>query len=49
MSDRSARGERDDASGPVIRAFVEHHLQWTVAAQQIVPDERTLIQDTLIA
>jgi molybdopterin adenylyltransferase len=49
VSDRSARGERDDASGPVIRAFVEQHLQWTVAAQQIVPDERTTIRATLTA
>lgn len=49
VSDRSARGERDDASGPVIRAFVEQHLQWAVAAQQIVPDERMTIRDTLIA
>lgn len=49
MSDRSARGERDDASGPVIRSFVEERLKWIVAAQQIVPDERATIRDTLIA
>lgn len=49
MSDRSARGERDDASGPVIRSFVEERLKWSVAAQQIVPDEREQIRETLIA
>jgi molybdopterin adenylyltransferase len=48
VSDRSARGERDDASGPVIRSFVEERLQWIVAEQQIVPDEREAIRETLI-
>ncbi len=49
VSDRSARGEREDASGPVIRSFVEERWQWTVAAQQIVPDERAVIGETLLA
>ena len=48
VSDRSARGERDDASGPVIRSFVENHLQWTAVEQHIVPDERDQIRETLI-
>jgi molybdopterin adenylyltransferase len=48
VSDRSARGERADASGPVIRSFVEERLKWTVAVQQIVPDERAMIGGTLI-
>jgi molybdopterin adenylyltransferase len=48
VSDRSARGERDDASGPVIRSFAEERLQWIVVAQQIVPDERAKIRETLI-
>jgi molybdenum cofactor synthesis domain-containing protein len=48
VSDRSARGERDDASGPVIRSFVEERLNWTVAAQHIVPDERDAIRETLV-
>ena len=48
MSDRSARSEREDASGPVIRSFVEDHLQWTVVEQHIVPDERDQIRETLI-
>jgi molybdenum cofactor synthesis domain-containing protein len=47
VSDRSARGERDDASGPVIRSFVEERLKWVVAEQQIVPDERDTISATL--
>jgi molybdenum cofactor synthesis domain-containing protein len=49
VSDRSARGERDDASGPVIRSFVEERLQWIVAEQQIVPDERDRIREALNA
>ena len=48
VSDRCARGERDDASGPVIRSFVEDRWQWDVAAQHIVPDEREMIRETLI-
>jgi molybdenum cofactor synthesis domain-containing protein len=48
VSDRSARGERDDASGPLIRSFVAERLTWAVVAQQIVPDERAKIRETLI-
>ena len=48
ISDRSASGERADASGPVIRSFVQEKLQWLVAADRIVPDEQTAIRDTLI-
>ena len=48
ISDRSASGERADASGPVIRSFVQDKLQWQVAAYQIVPDELIEIRDTLI-
>ncbi len=48
ISDRSARGERADASGPVIRALVEEQLHWTVAEQRIVPDERDAIQEILL-
>ncbi len=47
VSDRSARGEREDASGPVIRAFVEERLTWIVAGQAVVPDERDQIRDVL--
>lgn len=49
ISDRSARGERSDASGPLIRSMVIERLKWDVAIEQIVPDERSIIRDTLIA
>ena len=48
ISDRSARGERADASGPVIQSFVQDKLHWLVAAYQIVPDELIEIRGTLI-
>lgn len=48
ISDRSARGERPDASGPVMRAFVEEHWAWVIAEYRIVPDERATIRATLI-
>ena len=48
ISDRSSRGERPDASGPVIRSFVADRLRWTVAEYKIVPDDRAVIRDTLI-
>ena len=48
ISDRSARGERDDASGPVIRSFVEERWPWIIAEYRIVPDEREVISATLI-
>jgi len=49
ISDRSSRGERPDAGGPVIQAVVTDRLKWAVAARQIVPDDRAIIRDTLIA
>ncbi|MBI5568078.1 MAG: molybdopterin adenylyltransferase [Chloroflexi bacterium] len=49
ISDRSSRGERPDASGPLIHAFVIEKLAWIVAVDQIVPDDRSLIRATLIA
>jgi molybdopterin adenylyltransferase len=48
VSDRSARGERIDASGPAITENIQK-LGWNVAAYQVVPDERQAISDALIA
>src|SRR5512140_11244 len=46
VSDRSARGERPDASGP---ALIERVLAqgWNVITQAIVPDELARLRDTL--
>ncbi|MEW6403289.1 MAG: MogA/MoaB family molybdenum cofactor biosynthesis protein [Chloroflexota bacterium] len=48
VSDRSSRGERADASGPAL-AHLVGTLGWSVARQQIVPDEVSAIQAMLIA
>lgn len=42
VSDRSARGEREDASGPALRRAVEA-LGHEVAAAEVVPDDRGAI------
>ncbi len=49
VSDRSSRGERPDASGPVIRAFVTERLAAEVARVAIVPDEAEAIRAVLLA
>jgi molybdopterin adenylyltransferase len=48
VSDRSARGEREDASGPALAARLRQ-LNWDVTRQQIIPDEVDQIRATLIA
>ncbi len=47
-SDRGARGEYEDLSGPAIRKLVETELQARVLAVAVVPDDRATIRDTLI-
>jgi molybdenum cofactor synthesis domain-containing protein len=47
ISDRSARGERADASGPALAHQIET-LNWAVAIQKIVPDEISTIESTLM-
>ena len=49
VSDRSSRGERPDASGPVIQAFVTERLAAEVARAAIVPDDAAAIRATLLA
>lgn len=46
VSDRSARGERDDLSGPAIEELILEQ-GWSVSRMEIVPDERQLLIDTL--
>lgn len=47
ISDRSARGERADTSGPALAAEVEAQ-GWQVARQGLVPDDQRAIRDELI-
>ena len=46
ISDRSARGERPDASGPVLQLAVESQ-GWQVSKVETIPDEFAVIRDTL--
>ena len=45
-SDRSARGERPDLSGPALVETIKAN-QWTIAAQEIVPDDLAQIAEKL--
>ncbi len=46
-SDRGARGERADVSGPTIHNLVVDRLGGKVAQYKVVPDERAIIEATL--
>jgi len=46
VSDRSARGERPDLSGPSIEELI-HERGWSVSRMEIIPDELPLLIDTL--
>jgi molybdopterin adenylyltransferase len=48
VSDRSAHGQRQDASGPALAAEIEAQ-GWTVVRLGLVPDDFKAIQDQLIA
>lgn len=46
VSDRSYRGEREDAGGPAVRALLRQ-AGYEVGAAEIVPDERERIEAAL--
>ncbi|HLF73388.1 MAG TPA: MogA/MoaB family molybdenum cofactor biosynthesis protein [Anaerolineales bacterium] len=48
LSDRSARGERPDSSGPALRRLIEAE-GWSVVKQGILPDDESAIRDLLAA
>jgi molybdenum cofactor synthesis domain-containing protein len=47
VSDRAARGEREDASGPALRGYVEAQMRGHVVTQVVVPDDLAAIQQAL--
>lgn len=47
VSDRSARGERDDVSGPALEQVILDQ-GWQVISKDIIPDDRDKIKQTLI-
>jgi molybdenum cofactor synthesis domain-containing protein len=46
ISDRSFRKERQDAAGPMLEKIVQSR-GWQIAVQGILPDEESMIHDTL--
>ncbi len=48
LSDRSARGERADASGPALANLIQAE-GWSVAKQALLPDEESAIRAMLIS
>jgi len=48
ISDKGSRGEREDTSGPQLQAMLSEQ-GFSVVAYKIVPDEITIIQETLRA
>jgi molybdenum cofactor synthesis domain-containing protein len=48
VSDRSSRGEREDASGPALREQILSQ-GWEVSKTEIIPDEFSAIQDLLLS
>jgi molybdenum cofactor synthesis domain-containing protein len=48
ISDKGSRGEREDTSGPQLKAMLSEQ-GFSVVAYAVVPDEITIIQETLRA
>jgi molybdopterin adenylyltransferase len=48
LSDKGARGEREDASGKLVADLLAR-ISGEVVQYEIIPDERQLIQDKLVA
>jgi molybdenum cofactor synthesis domain-containing protein len=46
LSDRSARGEREDASGPALARLIQAE-NWSVAQQALLPDDESAIRALL--
>lgn len=48
LSDRSARGEREDASGPALARLIEAG-GWSVTRHDLLPDDESAIRNLLIS
>ena len=48
LSDKGARGERQDKSGPKIKEMVSQHFQGQVVRYQVIPDDEYQIKKQLI-
>lgn len=47
LSDRSARGERADSSGPALARHIQAE-GWSIAKQSVLPDEESAIREVLV-
>lgn len=47
VSDRGARGDYEDRSGPLLAAIVNEHTSWVVERREVVPDEQEIISAIL--
>jgi molybdenum cofactor synthesis domain-containing protein len=47
ISDSSARGEREDLSGPAVTEFLQKH-NFQVIGREVLPDEQISIQNALV-
>ena len=47
VSDRGARGDYEDRSGPLIKEILETQTPWQITLQEIVGDELNVIANTL--
>ena len=48
VSDRGARGEYEDRSGPLLAEIIQNKTPWQVSQRAVVPDEKTEIANRLI-
>ncbi len=48
VSDRSSRGERDDASGPALVGLIQGQ-GWIVVRRIILPDDLTILHETMVS
>ncbi len=49
ISDRGARGEYEDRSGPLLVKILSEQTPWRIVEQAIIPDDFDAIANTLIA
>ena len=49
VSDRGARGEYEDRSGPLLAEIIQSKTPWQVSQRAVVPDEQAEIARTLIS
>ena len=47
ISDRGARGEYEDRSGPLLAEILQEHTPWEISHQQVVGDDFDSIANTL--